>query len=143
MCVQKLRPLPMLVEVCTANDVGPGVVLGEALPRQSAGLIRLKSAMAGRSGRGRAYIPFPGEADNTVGAVPTPGYGTRLAILAGLLGSAVDVTEGVNTEAWAPVVFHRTTGTADLIVATQVINLWHTQRRRGSLGAANPTSTLG
>jgi len=62
--LQRVDPTPTQPFV-TTFEAGVGTVLGDLLPPQTCGLIKKKSSVAGPTGRGRIYIPFPGEASCT------------------------------------------------------------------------------
>lgn len=119
---------------------GPGTAGVEALPRQAAGLITLRAAGAGRSQRGRAYVPFCPETFNDTGGVPTAAAIAAFDNLAfcfqgtltivGIVGGGF--TSDVNGE-----IYHRGAGGFDLINTFVSQPKWATQKRRGSYGKAN------
>jgi hypothetical protein len=140
---QKLRPLPVGSEAFSfATLPNDGLRLGDALPRQTCGVISLRTALAGRSNRGRLYAPFPAEVDNEADATPTPDYVTRLVVLASLLDDDQMVVSGAVTETLRPAVLHRSTMTVEFITSTIPRQVWGTQRRRGSFGRPNPPAIL-
>lgn len=135
--VKRIRPLPASGETTTILDLGPGSQAGDPLPLQTSGMITLKTGLAGRSFRGRVYVPFPAEVDNGATGVPTAGYLTRLDTLAARFLLTLTAGSAGNTNDLAPVVFSRKLN--DVVVLTQTIGRprWATQRPRGSYGAAN------
>jgi len=127
---------------------GSGAVAGNPLPSQTRGLVSWKTDNAGRSYRGRNYIPFPSAGDNTATGVPSAGYKVGLAAIASQWGSGqFNFGDGVNTARWLPEIFHRNapkppavlplkfSGTA--ITAAVVGDFWATQRKSGGYGRAN------
>lgn len=141
---QKIRPLPPAMEaiVGTAPPTA-GIVTGDAVPKQSSGLISLRTALAGRRFRGRVYVPFPGEGENSAIAEPEAVYLSKLQALAIIFLSNISVTTGSTTETLSPVIFHRDTGTTDRITSAIVRSGWATQRRRGTFGRPNPVASVG
>jgi hypothetical protein len=137
--VSRIDPSPT-PEVINRGGAGFGSVIGDVMSRQTCGIITKRTDMIGRRKRGRFYVSFPGEADNSVQGVPTPAYITRLTTLADVM----DDTQFLSSV--TPV------GTADLVpvVRSQVPLItyeritsciprpkWGTQRSRGSYGAVN------
>lgn len=131
--VQNITSVPS-----SANGYDPvtsvGTVTGDPLPGAVSGIIGLKTAKAGRKYRGRVYIPFPGEADNTVAGVPSGGYNGRLNSLAAAI-KGFTVTGVGGTMKFDLVVYHRATHTWDNVTTTISRARWATQRRRSDFGA--------
>lgn len=122
--------------VSTSPEVD-GEVLGDPLPAQCCGLIKLRTNLAGRANRGRAYIPFPGETDSGDDHIPTPGYMTNLETLGAFFLDDRTLTIGVDSVTFRPIIKHVGPGDVDVTGYT-ARPAWATQRRRGSFGAANP-----
>lgn len=135
--ISKIFPLPRSLPVGNQSQSGPGTVLGDLLPGQVAGLIGHRTLFAGRRFRGRSYIPFPGEADNTTFGFPTTQYLLRLTTLAAIFPLPVDVTEGASTNAWIPVIWHRDDSTFNDIVDSATRSRWATMRRRSDIGGGD------
>lgn len=135
--VRKFRPVPISPE--TVSNVGPvnGGVAGDALPRQVSGIITLKTAFAGRAFRGRVYVPFPAESDNTSSFVPTNTYVLNLTLIGNAIRSPGPIVSGPDSLTLALTIFHRRQGTNDLVTSIQSRTMWATQRRRGSYGRPN------
>jgi len=119
-----------------------GGVAGDPLPGQVSGLIKKVSNLPGKKAYGRCYIPFPGEADNSVAGRPVAGYVTRLDALADYMfapGSFVGpngVFSLASRHKW------QVSGPPPLYgfaTITQMIarESWATMRSRGDYGAAN------
>jgi len=110
----------------------------DPLPRQVAGIISWRTGTSGRRGRGRSYIPFPAEENNTASYVPSAGYLTAVQALR---------TTILNTGAMAYGDFGAATlalqiKAADSFTYTPVVfgltpAKWATCRRRGSYGRPN------
>lgn len=124
----------------TKEGAGAGTVVGNDAPTQASGLISLRTNLAGGSGRGRIYPPFPSVTSNGADALPIAGYVTALDELAGVfLGPEAFVVDPdlIDVSLWGflakkvpePVV-------KDLTNAFGV-RKWATQRRRGSFGRKN------
>lgn len=123
-------------------DQGDGTVAGDMLPRQVAGLISKRSAVAGRRKSGRFYMPFPGEGDNADTAVPTDDYVSRLTTVSTAIVS--DLGDGTTYSAQLCIYQRpRTVGGVLMPYATRAVSFtkaseaWATQRRRGSYGRTN------
>jgi hypothetical protein len=133
----------LFASVFINSSSGPGVAGAIGLPRQTCGLIEYQTDIPGRQGRGRSYIPFPASADNDVNGVPTAGYLTNLAFVAGDMGSGLAVSGVGGTATLVRVIPHLKKNKAGNFVShTPITNAsgsasWATQRRRGSFGRAN------
>jgi len=141
--VQKIFPLPAMMPIPSSQAATVGLLTGDLLPRQTAGLITLRTAFAGRKFRGRAYIPFPAESVNEVDSSPTAAYVANLSTLAQNLLQPQQIADGPNTETFLPVIWHRATSTSDFLTMAQVHDAWATQRRRGSFGRPNQPEVMG
>jgi len=135
--VQRAFPQPRTLAAIETVDAGPGLVGGNPLPAQAAGLVTLRTAFAGRDQRGRKYLPFPGGNNNDISGDPDPGYVAslntiglefiKLITVAGPGGLAVDNTT------LAPVIWRPPAGVAKTITS-QISRLrWATQRRRSEI----------
>jgi hypothetical protein len=84
-----------------------GTQAGDALPRQTQGLVRLSTStvVGGRRLRGRLFVPGPAEADNDSAGLPTGTY------TSGLTSGFADMLNAGAT-ASVPVIWHRPTGGA-------------------------------
>jgi len=128
-----------IVTSTTGNGVGTSI--SSALPNEVAAVITLRTALAGRSGRGRVYIP--GWATNALGA----GNVIAAAAVTALGNWGATIGGAINTQGYVFVLGlkHRiaytgTTGTihpdrpATSIPITSTVvrdNHWDSQRRRG------------
>lgn len=134
-------PLPMPVASTALNN--PGVVTGDALPPDKAGIITWRTRFSGRKYRGRSYIPFPSETDSDVNGLPTNGYVLRLVTLAGIFVPFFTSSDmGGNQAGWVKLVVHgRTPGSPnDAVVTSLPRQLWADQHRRGDYGRRNTPS---
>jgi len=118
-------------KVYTLADAAPGTVLGDSNPRQVAGLVTKLSATASKSGRGRFYVPFSGEADNEPGATPSGDYVTRLQTLGAQIVTPITAGAGGNTAVLTPVLYNRETFFTIDINDYTARTYWATCRRRG------------
>lgn len=134
---QKIRPLPIAVFAQSTQGAGVGALLGDAMPGQVSGLFTLRTALAGRANRGRKYVPFPSEQVNDTNGTPTVAYLSSLTALRTLFTAGATAGSGGNTVNMDPVIYHRTAGTTTLITGGFNRTKWATQRRRGSLAAAD------
>lgn len=122
-------------EFLDAGAATPGTQAGDMLPPQTALCITLRTAFAGRSFRGRVYLPGPGEAGNgATGASLNVATGVAFitAVKAALVSSSLDL--GVihrPTEAPKPVTAGFITPVTSIVCRDAV---WDTQRRRAIPG---------
>src|SRR5215475_589959 len=135
--VQKIWPLPIFIPAGTSANTGIGTAAVNSLPKQTCGLISLRTAIAGRKGRGRLYVPFPSVGDDTAAGAPVAGYVTRLNTLGAQLNVAQTLGVAPNQVTLRSVVYHRALHTTDAIITCISSNLWATQRRRGDYGRVN------
>lgn len=140
--IKRLFPNPT-DESLSLGNTGVGTVAGHACPPQTAGLIRLNTGSAGRKNRGRAYLPFPGEASCAAGGIPEAAYITSAQAVAGVLKDVHTPADAVpNQSTLIPVILHKdpTPPRTIQITTATVLPAWATQRRRGLLtqGATVP-----
>jgi hypothetical protein len=140
-------PDPYLPSYAHAHR-GWGSTTGDQLPRQTCGLISRKVSSHGRHGKGRVYIPFPGEFDSDELAHPTEAY---LGALQSLADAAFQVGVGVafgpGGLTWVPAlsnIIDSTTTPATWadpwyspVDIYHIRRLWATQRRRSDFGRPN------
>jgi hypothetical protein len=119
----------------SAVAVGTGV--GKPMPGQVSGLIKISTAVGGRKGRGRLYIPFPAVTFGDDTDQPTAAYLVLLNALATQVLAPIVVIGGTGTAAFGLVLYHRTTGLTSPVVSTAGSPRWATQRRRGDYGRLN------
>lgn len=140
---QKIRPVPVGMRGGFGGDTGAGTAGTDPLPRQVSGIIRHVTPFAGPGFRGRSYIPFPDENDNTADGAPTAGYITRLAALATEMSDQEVIVGAGGTTTIDPVVFRRESNTFSFIVdPSTALGRWATQRRRGAFGRLNPVTVV-
>lgn len=135
--VRRVRPLPPSSPVQGILLSGPGTVGGDILPKQTTGVITVRTALAGRANRGRIYVPFPAETNSDTAGAPTAGYVTNLTALANMHAAVFTVAAGLGSATWTPVIFHRVAGTATPVTTALARPFWGTQRRRGDFGRPN------
>ena len=135
--VQIIQPLPRLQEVHSTANQGPCVVAGGPLPTQTSGIISLYTNLAGRSGRGRVYVPFPSTNNLDANGHPDILYGPPLSNLAAYLIAGQTVPTLGGSANLVPVIYHRSTGGTTDLTMSVIHNKWATQRRRGDYGRTN------
>lgn len=137
-----IRNLTRVPAAAAVQSTGAGLTgTGGAtpLPSQVTGIITLRSAFAGRSNRGRIYIPFPAaEANDADSDRPSGTYVTDAQVLGDNLAS--DFVPGVDpdTVTMVPVVKVADLPSLSPITSGVARQAWATQRRRGDYGARNP-----
>jgi len=130
--VQVIRPVRKVAAIKSDN---PGIGTWETQPMSlfTAGLIRLRGALATRHDRGRSYIPFPAEGANESEGQPSATYLVALADLATGLSSGYTFGVGGDTSEIIPVIYNRNDHTVRPIESSGVATQWATQRRRSRL----------
>jgi len=122
---QRIRPLPILLAVTVNLNAGAGQAGSNSLPSSVASVIRKRTALAGRKFRGRTYIPGVPSAVEVDSQLTAAGL-TALQTLATQMAGTV----GIGAWDFAPVIFHRATGTSTLITACVATAVLRNQRRR-------------
>jgi len=134
--VRNLTRVPKTADVFNNAGAGVGTAGAVGLPTNTAGLIRLKTGLAGRGMISHAYIPFPSEDDNELAGVPDAAYRLVLGTIStDMSGTFTVPTAGGNTQ-FTPVIWHgdgSTTFITDFDVATK----WSHQDRRAAFGRPN------
>ncbi len=119
------------LEFFSTVDAGPGLATGDALPGQTAGLLKLGTDFPGPSGRGRAYAPFPAESDNAPNGQPTAGYVTKMGLYLSLWTTDTTITDGAGNDAIVRnVLVKRPAFTHRDITSGLIRDTWASQRRR-------------
>lgn len=135
--VQKISPAPITARVQATGNAGVGTAGTPGLPRQTAGLIDWRTALAGPSQRGRTFMCFPAAADSDGAGAPTNGYMTRLsALITDLLGFGI-VTGAGGSIAVVLSILHVDDMTTTPVTDGLGRQVWATQKRRGTLGKPN------
>lgn len=135
--VQNLSTVPLPSPTASNNGGIAGSCTGVPLPRQTSGLIHLRTETPGRHGRGRVYVPFPCTTWNAADGTVTPAGRAVMDALRIHWGQGIVVNAGIRVTALGPAVRNRVTGVFTPIVSSSVDARWATQRRRGSFGRKN------
>lgn len=136
--VRKITAIPLPLEDVFVGNEAPGNLNDIPLPGQVATVIAWKTALVGRSFRGRTYIPWAGQGANDPPGVPSAAHRALVAALGvAILGPHVIVG------ATGTVTLKLCVRSIPLTVNTDVTQglvrtVWGTQRRRGGFGATNP-----
>jgi len=129
---QVLKPVP-LTAVVSLNGAGAGASATDLMAPQTAALFRLGTGLAGKSYRGRCYIPFPAEGFNAATGIPTGAYLVTLASIASFHASPYTVTAGAgNTLTIKPVIYSRKLNSQTDVTGYTVSQAWATIRRRSN-----------
>lgn len=126
------------VGATTADGAGFGTGGASPLPGQVTGILTKQTLFAGRGNRGRVYVPFPSEEDNTAANLPSIGYQAALANYADNLNNVITIGTAPNTITVEPIVFRRLDPATSKVVENLRVNIaWATQRSRGNYGRPN------
>lgn len=113
---------------------GSGTEASDPLPPQTAYEISLRTAQAGRSYRGRKYVPFAGEGASDATGKPDAGYLASVEPLADFF-SLPNIMAGAGTDiTLTPVIWSRKLLSASTVEQFRLPKSWATQRRRSFLG---------
>ena len=113
-----------------------GTITGDPLPSQICGVVSWRTNLAGRSYRGRSYLPFPAEADNNVDEIPSTDYMTRLSTWASFTKS-MNLVIDTHDVTMNLMVYSKTEGVFNYVTDYVGRRKWGTQRRRGQFGRGN------
>lgn len=130
-------PAPPSPPAIESANFGPGLVAGDAMALQVAGVISLYTQFAGRAYRGRRYIPFPSETDNGPNGIPTAGYLAGLDAIKNQLLQTLTVG-AADSVTLVPCLFHRRDNSTNDLRGGLSRTGWGTQRRRSYFGRQNP-----
>jgi len=135
--VRRIFPLPLGLEVNSIANDGVGTQPVGLNPSQTCGVMTLRTALGGRSRRGRVYIPFSSTSDTGADGRPSVGYQTRMGTLAALFFFVQALGAGGNTNTFTPVIYSKKFDYSNQIVTATSVKKWGTQRRRGDYGRPN------
>jgi hypothetical protein len=127
---QRIFPLPVLLEATSVGFAGSGTGGVGLMGGNVAGLISWRTAVAGRKGRGRSFIPFPSSVQNTSGGNPIASYLTSLNVLAGTLKTTLTVGTAPNQWTFTFGVYGKKTNSFTPVVTSIQSPQWWSQRRR-------------
>lgn len=129
--VQRILPIPATIQYYSAGGFAPGTRTSTVMPQQVCGMITKVTGIAGRSFRGRLYVPFPSEEDND-GLTPHPnnGYLTTLGTLSAVALDVRGFTIGGGSLQLDPQLYQPTLDNFVDIVDTTERGYWTTQKRR-------------
>lgn len=138
--IYRLGMIFVSANATTGHGVGTGGAV--ALPRQTAGITHLTTALAGRAYRGRSYWPFPSVTHDQGDGVPTSAYASLIGTAIGGLLLLSAISTAGRTATIQMVLNHRKNKAGVIppitpIVLTFAEQKWATQRRRGSFGRPN------
>jgi hypothetical protein len=123
---------PLVSTIGQGSGTGTGVA-----PKQLAGLLALKSALVGRRGQGRVYLPFPSASMVSAAGVPSTAAATLLTVAKGLMEGPIGAGSSGNTTALFYSVRSRKFASSGVVVQATPRLQFATQRRRGFFGKVN------
>lgn len=126
--------------IAPAWDTGAaavGIFAGGPGPSQVSGIISTRTAVGGRKGRGRVYVPFPGQVAYMANGEPTAAYITLVTALASAWVAPQIIVGAGGSVSLVPSLRHRATGLTTALLTAYPKPVWATQRRRGDYGRAN------
>lgn len=128
--VNWLTPQPTVRSVV---DAGAGVNVSDRLPGAVALLLSPRTLVAGRSGRGRCYLPFWSEDYNATDGTPNADAITDATAVSNVIYAVRTITSGGNSARFTPIIFGKG-GTVQYAVSSVLLRQeWATQRRRSGI----------
>lgn len=115
----------------------PGTFGAGLLPTQTCGLISLYTAIMGKTGQGRFYMPFPSTVANTAPGGLSGGYLTALNDFIPLLTDNITITSAGATGLFRPCLYVPGGAPPKFIYSGTPRTAWATQRKRGAFGKTN------
>lgn len=113
---------------------GVGINLTDRLPSQVALLLSPRTNSPGRRGRGRCYLPFWSEDQNSPDGQPTAGAITAATNVSNVIFAVQTVTSGANSVKLTPVIYSRVTPVTITPIQFVLFRAnWASQRRRADI----------
>lgn len=137
--IQRVYPGTPTIPVSDLGAQAVGNRAGDHLPPQVAGLVTLRTALAGRAYRGRKYIPFVSEDDSDINGHPTAAILILMQALASVYASVTVVNNAgaTGTATLTPVIYNRAAHTTQPITSYIARSSWATQRRRSDINRSD------
>lgn len=135
---QVIFPLPVQQRVVANVAVGPGTGGATPMAQQVAPIISFATPLTGPAQRGRWFQPFV--PDNIISGLTGELINTYKATLqnwASFLLTLATIGAGANVAAVNLCIFHRDSGTFDIVSSAKAERLVGTQKRRGNFGKQN------
>lgn len=136
--VRKVSPVGIYLPQISNGNAGAGTGSGSPLPTQVRALLSWGTARAGRSYRGRSYIPFIASGFNGSQGHPTGAFAILMLLVGASYAAGYTVSVGGRTATVIPVIYSKKLNEATQIVSYLSPLLWATQRRSGDRGRLNP-----
>lgn len=108
----------------------PGTGTGGEMPSYVAGIVSLRTGLAGKSGRGRIFCWPPSEGFNDVTGVPNATWKANALIFGTALLSTITSTVGADSITLVPCLFSKVFGNATPLTNVLVRAEWADLRRR-------------
>ena len=121
-------------ETAAGSFTGAGTATGGVLPPQLAWCVSLRTSVPGPRGRGRFFLPTPGNGTFT-GQARMPSVAITMAV-----DGITAMWTSLETDTFSPVVGHRATGTFTGVTSMDLGDVLDTQRRRRSSLEENRTT---
>lgn len=134
---QVVNPLPLMLRAFSDSHGAAGTGGALCCPKQTCGLIRLITALAGPGFRGRSYLPWiPAQRVSALGEVDAT-YKTAADDIADLYTTDVLISTGGRTATLKPILWRRAGNLRTNIINSFTLGKVATQRRRGDYGRPN------
>jgi len=112
---------------------GVGDHAEDVLPTQTALVVTKRTGLAGRSFRGRMYVPFMPETYSTVDAKPSAAALVAADALASYPLDNITIINGGDSVTLQPVVYSRKLATAVVVIGFTLRTEWGTMRTRSQI----------
>jgi len=134
---QLIDPLPVSARWSGGGPTGPGTFAGVPGPKQVTMVVTKQTEFAGRSERGRCYVPFPSKDAEDTDGTPTDAYLLKVQDLYDYILGNLTFTVPSGGATLVPVIWHRESRTTTRLYAIRYNDKFGTQRRRGDYGRPN------
>jgi len=128
--VQRIKPLPVLLEATTVGNAGIGTSGTPPLAFHSCTLVAWLTGVAGAKGRCRTYLPFPSSTHMTATGQPDAGLQTSAGALADLIRQFGIAGTGGNQNTFQFVLYSRKLGSTTVVTTKAVRTFFKRQKRR-------------
>jgi len=140
--VKRITPNPTDDNTAKA-EAQVGGLLGDLFSTQSAAVVSIRTGDAGRSKRGRCYVPFPSENANDEAGHPEEDYLALVAAFAGAITQPIVVNPTLgNSLDLLPVIYSRKLNQFYPITEFRLRKEWGTQRRRSQINRGDQEPIL-
>lgn len=120
-----------VVEYTAQPTTISGTHPGNAMPPRTAGILSLRTDLISRRGRGRIFLPPPGEGFNAANGNPDVDYILNADQLADFMVNGIG--DGLTTAQYTGAVWSKADGVGRVVTGAKTQGYWGTQRDRAKI----------